>query len=113
MYGSIPAERLKSRLYRNVGSQGWSRVAGCETPYTVTGGILRTGSKEAPKSRYAQIGLSERGKLPSRRGLIPIEAVVGKSNLRITDIYGSESSATVPLKLWKHNGGIGTSHLLQ
>ena len=45
---------------------GFGKNIGYEKPYTVIGGIKRTGLKDKPKDIYVQIEISERGKVETQ-----------------------------------------------
>ncbi|AWK52145.1 hypothetical protein DIC82_14515 [Clostridium beijerinckii] len=57
---------------------------------------------------YERIKLLERGKLITQRTYIQRSGSKERQNV-ITCFNISESSGIVPVKLWKHNGGIATS----
>ena len=83
----------------------FSKNVGYERPYIVTGNITHTGTKVTPTDIYEQIEISERWKVEmwSRYRL-------RNSNKEdITCFYSTESDGTVPMKLWKHSGGIAIS----
>lgn len=59
---------------------------------------------------YAQIEMMERGKVGTWSDCTR-RSVGWEKRYAITRLYPTESDATVPLKPWKHGGGMGISQL--
>ncbi len=85
MTDETPNERLytngrqKCRCRVNAVYVRMSKIGYYESPYIVKGDIQHTGPKGS-LSVYAQIGISEHGKVGTRSGLHRYEVLLGKIN---------------------------------
>lgn len=86
---------------------GMSKNSRYENPYTVTGGSKHTGTKGTPTD-ICKDKDSGTGKGWNMERLHVMMCYQGNAQA-ITWFYPAESDAIVPMKSWKHDGGMGIS----